>query len=236
MMATSWEIPHPLITKCSLKITCLKSKSNLPGVNELIWFDHCDASAYELQPLRHTEPWGIIPCMHPPNERWLYNLMLSLTGWVHAQKDPWTMHDLRLRWFPMRFFINDFDDGHGHQWKSLANCFMDDKKIIFPDLPYIIGYKFFRALKHTSNDEDTSLLLMLTQVNKMVAIFQMTFSKAVSNTESVSIWWRHHDMITIGAWTEWLTFCKYHFQMHFVKWLKFHWNMFQRNQFTMSQH
>ena len=35
LMATSLEIPQPSITKCSLKITYLKSQSNLPGANEL---------------------------------------------------------------------------------------------------------------------------------------------------------------------------------------------------------
>ena len=35
LMATSLEIPQPSITKCSLKITYLKSQSNLQGANEL---------------------------------------------------------------------------------------------------------------------------------------------------------------------------------------------------------
>ena len=32
---------------------------------------------------------GIILCMPPANERWHYNIMLSLIGWVHSQNDPW---------------------------------------------------------------------------------------------------------------------------------------------------
>ena len=32
---------------------------------------------------------GIILCMHPANERRRYNVTSSLTGWVHAQNDPW---------------------------------------------------------------------------------------------------------------------------------------------------
>ena len=30
----------------------------------------------------------IILCMHPANERWLYNVTSSLIGWAHSQNDP----------------------------------------------------------------------------------------------------------------------------------------------------
>ena len=32
---------------------------------------------------------GIILCMHPATERWCYNVMPSLIGWVHAQNNTW---------------------------------------------------------------------------------------------------------------------------------------------------
>ena len=38
LMLTSLEIPQPSTTECCLKITYLKSQSNLPGTNELIWY------------------------------------------------------------------------------------------------------------------------------------------------------------------------------------------------------
>ena len=32
---------------------------------------------------------GIILCMLPANERWCFNVMLSLISWVHTQNEPW---------------------------------------------------------------------------------------------------------------------------------------------------
>ena len=42
---------------------------------------------------RSMSPYaGIIPCMHPDNERWCYSVTPSLIGWALTQNDPCIWH------------------------------------------------------------------------------------------------------------------------------------------------
>ena len=48
-----------------------------------------------------------------------------------------------------------------------------------------------------------------------------------------------HHLSHIGAWTKWLTFCRWHFQIHFLEWkwifcLEFRWTLFSGVQLTIS--
>ena len=44
-------------------------------------------------------------CMHPSNERWRYNVMLSLIGWVHIQNDPCSALSILLAKLWQKFYL-----------------------------------------------------------------------------------------------------------------------------------
>ena len=70
-----------------------QSVSNFLCINNTLSFAHYMTVVLSL----YVQKWlvaiawavaGIILCMRPANERWSYNVMLSLIGWGHSQNDP----------------------------------------------------------------------------------------------------------------------------------------------------
>ena len=82
---------------------------------------------------------GIIPWMHPTNERRCYIVMLSLIGWVHSQNDLWLFEVSLLHSYKMIFSCVD-------ESEDIKMCLhfgplqpVSDHKYIFYGFPPIIN-------------------------------------------------------------------------------------------------
>ena len=175
---------HPSITKISLKITCLKFYSNLPGANELnkdhpdnfelLYDENCQIYRTERLVIREIKLWNFVVILRSQQQ---INESLKQDGddmqtittrscEVSKPRD-WMLPGLDR--FSLRWRHNGGDGVSNHQ---PHHC--------------LLNRLFRRRSKKTSKFRVTGLCVGNSHGTGEF------HAQMASNAENVSIWWRHH--------------------------------------------